>query len=929
LYIATLDVIAKGVRNIALFIFFTFTLSFLFLGRSVAQDFQVERMEGVVVDTAGNALRDVNVRLVSARDTLNAVTDKKGFYRFRKIKGQQILISYSLLSYKIVSRSYSIYDSTQVVFIPNIVLTPQYSWIQEVNITKTIPVIYKQDTIQYNMSAFDLRKNALLEESLKQLPGIHVGRDGSVYSAGKLITTVKVDGKKFFGGDVLTATRNLPTDFIKQIQIINSHENSEYKSSFEEKESETIINILLKEDKKKILFGQITAGAGTSERSIASAGLNAFNDGREVSLVASFNNTNTSLFSFGSPNGLGGRAQSLSDIGDFSEPVDGLNNVSALGMTFMDQIGSRIQVNGGYQYTYKEKFLEGYSRLTSNYVGNQINNSEEYINRTYDSFHKIFLEMESKFKNGDTFKFSPTFTYNNSYLNSQKSRQLQSKNIVNKGDYSDRTRIYQPAGEISMLYSKNFANPKRKLMANVQLKTDRSEKKEDVFDYYWIADSTTSNPTYDEFDQKQFVENSNSTNSLKASVRYVEPFFDHSLLEITHDFDLTEIYATRLVEDLLLGSTLGHPVYVDSLGVNYNYLFRSNRTGINYTFEPNNVLKTNIGMAVEPLRMSGQLPSNQINYNFERVNLIPTASIRFRFNQELDWQLQYNGRNNQPNFMQLMPATDNSNSRFIIVGNPELKAEYINKISTTLRKAIMTRSQYFEANLAYNFTNNKIVTSKRDVDNSTIQETTFENADGYYDVRGYYVFNTPLSWHENIFLDLNGNVDFYNSVSYVNKLKNNTQQLLLAQNMQLKYNWTEAFEALFNANYLLNQATFQLPYYNKITSQSFFMSLAGRSYLGDRLMVGAEMSQKFYQGVNKDLINVSPTLINAYVEFTFMKNNLGMLRLQAFDLLDQDKSMGIFTEYVGNDIYESRNNRLGRYFMLTLNFRLQKYPKNK
>src|SRR5699024_114260 len=107
------------------------------------------------------------------------------------------------------------------------------------------------------------------------------------------------------------------------------------------------------------------------------------------------------------------------------------------------------------------------------------------------------------------------------------------------------------------------------------------------------------------------------------------------------------------------------------------------------------------------------------------------------------------------------------------------------------------------------------------------------------------------------------------------------------------------------------------------------MSVVGRNYHGDRLMVGAKRSQKFYQGVNKDLINVSPTLINAYVEFTFMKNNLGMLRLQAFDLLDQDKSMGIFTEYVGNDIYESRNNRLGRYFMLTLNFRLQKYPKNK
>ena len=35
------------------------------------------------------------------------------------------------------------------------------------------------------------------------------------------------------------------------------------------------------------------------------------------------------------------------------------------------------------------------------------------------------------------------------------------------------------------------------------------------------------------------------------------------------------------------------------------------------------------------------------------------------------------------------------------------------------------------------------------------------------------------------------------------------------------------------------------------------------------------------------------------------------------------------TEYVGNDVFETRNNRLGRYLMLTLNVRLQSYPKKK
>ncbi|MNN52485.1 hypothetical protein D3C81_1671870 [compost metagenome] len=61
------------------------------------------------------------------------------------------------------------------------------------------------------------------------------------------------------------------------------------------------------------------------------------------------------------------------------------------------------------------------------------------------------------------------------------------------------------------------------------------------------------------------------------------------------------------------------------------------------------------------------------------------------------------------------------------------------------------------------------------------------------------------------------------------------------------------------------------------------------------------------------------------MEYTFGRNNLGMLRFQGFDLMNQNT--GISRAVVGNDILDVRNNRLARYFMLSLNIRLQKYPK--
>ncbi|MNL33607.1 hypothetical protein D3C87_1555290 [compost metagenome] len=56
-----------------------------------------------------------------------------------------------------------------------------------------------------------------------------------------------------------------------------------------------------------------------------------------------------------------------------------------------------------------------------------------------------------------------------------------------------------------------------------------------------------------------------------------------------------------------------------------------------------------------------------------------------------------------------------------------------------------------------------------------------------------------------------------------------------------------------------------------------------------------------------------------------MRNNLAMLRIQGFDLLNQNS--GITRDVIGNDILDVQNERLSRYFMISLNFRLQKYPK--
>src|SRR5690606_5460116 len=223
----------------------------------------------------------------------------------------------------------------------------------------------------------------------------------------------------------------------------------------------------------------------------------------------------------------------------------------------------------------------------------------------------------------------------------------------------------------------------------------------------------------------------------------------------------------RIVEDKLKFTEPDNFFYVDSLGVNYNYRFRNSRMGLNYQYTPNKTFKANIGFAVQPVKLTSFLPREDMQYTYENVNLVPTAGFKWRLNEEADWRVDYVGENNQPNLLHISPVRGNSKSQNIIVGNPELKADFSSRISSTLRKFVTSRGQYLETNFAYNYVANKIVSDKNAVSGSTIQETTFKNTDGYYDIKWYYLFNTPL-FNENVQLDISGNTDYYNNLSYVN-----------------------------------------------------------------------------------------------------------------------------------------------------------------
>lgn len=877
---------------------------------------------GVVRDTADLPIRAVSVRLVTDLDTYNQVTDDRGAYKFDRVRGNTLYLTFTILGFKAGYQSMFVLKNNSIVEIPKVQLEPMNFLIKDVNIVKVIPIVIKNDTIQFNFDAFKFRQNSLLEEALKDLPGFSVSRNGSVYYNGKIVSRVQVENKDFFGGDLLTATRNLPTGFIQNLQVIDYHGKTDEITGLRSGEPEKIINITLRPDKKEIYFGQVTLGGGTNERYLGSFGMNKFNDGQELSIIGSTNNTNTNMFYLGGLSG-GDRRKSLLDIGDYADPVDGLNKVNAIGVNLSDQLGKTFALTASYNFTHQKNTTDGFSQLISSYVGNTIRRKEDYILNTKDASHNFKFGLSGEFPNQDQLKVNGSLMSTTQQTFNTKNTEITNAQLSNRGTYQDETSFTSPNGNLDVVYAKFFNNQARKLVGEIQLRSNNMRREELVNEQYLEIGSINGNEDRSVYLQDQLINQNNVTNSARASFTYVEPFADFGRFEFNYAFDITGIDAIRSVYDRL---DIQNPSYIDSLALQYAYYFKNNHMGLNYHMEVSDKVKFNIGFAVEPITLRGQLLLDGTDYTYENINLLPSANLWYQISKDLDWQFNYRGKNNQPNFNQIAPIVDNSNSRNIIIGNPELKAESAHRISTRIRKVIPSRAQYLEASFAYNRITNKIVSDKTSLSSSTIQQTTFRNTSGYYDTRWFYIFTSPFVT-DDLQMDLTGNVDYFNNPSFIDDRKRITKQLLFNQSLQLKFMWSDYFESSVVANYNLNNARYDIPFRTNISVHTMQMGLNTRTYLGDAFSIGAEMTQRFNDGYTNSFMNSNQTMINAFLEFNFLPNKVGLLRLQGFDLLDQNKDMGFYSEYIGNDVYEARNSRLARYFMLSFNLRIQKYPK--
>ena len=220
------------------------------------------RVTGRVIDLQNKPVSDVIVKVVNGSKTLAFTsTNAKGEYalELKSAPNGEVSLQFNHISYEKESERLTLKERTLKV---DMVLTPKAVSLKEVTV-KPDPLRQKGDTLSHNLASFLGKGDVTLEDGLKRLPGVDVSQNGGISYMGKPISQFNIEGMDLLGGKYNLATRNIPADYVTQVEIVRNHHSRRVEKDVPS--NEVSMNIKLSNKAKFKPFGQEEAGAGYME----------------------------------------------------------------------------------------------------------------------------------------------------------------------------------------------------------------------------------------------------------------------------------------------------------------------------------------------------------------------------------------------------------------------------------------------------------------------------------------------------------------------------------------------------------------------------------------------------------------------------------------------------------------------------------------
>ena len=357
----------------------------------------------VVESDSKEPAAQATVQLLSLPDSAYAAgiaSNNQGWFTLPKVKAGKYLLKVSYIGFLTKYVPLHLYANMTEKRVGTIALESDAVMLKEAVITAEAPqVTVKEDTLEYNSSAYRTPEGAMLEELVKKLPGAEIDDEGNVKINGKEVKKIMVDGKEFFGGDVKTGLKNLPVNMIDKLKTYDKKSDLARVTGIDDGEEETVLDLKVKKGVNLGWFGNASAAVGTEDRYGSNLMLNRFVDNSQFSLIGSANNVNDQGFSGGG--------------GPRFRNSNGLTATKMLGVNFASQ-SEKLELGGSARYNFSDR-----DALSTNYSERFLQNGNSYSNsnsknRSKNTNFKADFRLEWKPDTLTNIIFRPNFSYGKS-----------------------------------------------------------------------------------------------------------------------------------------------------------------------------------------------------------------------------------------------------------------------------------------------------------------------------------------------------------------------------------------------------------------------------------------------------------------------------------------------------------------------------------
>ena len=884
------------------------------------QLFGQHSVQATVFD-AGNGMpmEMATVRLLKQADSTlvqGTQTDVKGSFLLSKVKTGNYILVIGTVGY--IQQKKNISVSSRDLILKSIQLVEDAKLLKEVEVKGTAAqLVVKGDTVEYNATAFKTTENAAVEELLKKLPGVEISSEGKITVNGEEIKKIRVDGKKFFNGDIEQATKNLPADLIDKIQVLDQKSDMALLTGFEDSDTERIINFTTKANRRNGVFGNINAGGGVDLnddlRYEAGGSINFMSKAAQTTLNLGLNNLNNSRSSRGrgsSSNGANGGISTLQNIG--------INNNT--------EINSKLKVGGNVTLNHTDNYSETTSNRTS-YLNestyNDISDKKSGSNM-YDL--NVDLEMEWKIDSLNTLIIQPNIGYNNSssYSRSQYSY-LTANDSTSWGDSEIEGTSSSVSGGLGLIYNrKSKVRKGRSFTSSLNFGFSQSNS-----DSYNLSNKYTPTlPTQID----QYTDNKSDRYSSNLRMSMVEPLWNlKNMIEIALRLSASNTSSDKA--QYKKDSNGDYTVLNSEYSNDFENRFYKETVELNYRYN-DKIYNIMVGLNAEPSQTQnlGTYGSTLRDTTYGVFNLAPTARFQFNFGKKKFARFDYRGRTQQPSINQMQPVKNNSDLMSETVGNTSLNPSFSNSMRLMFSTFNDVRFSSFSTYMSANLTKDDMVSNKI-YDNTLKQYNQTVNSDKMpFSFNWSVMYNTPII-QKRLHFNTNTNVGYRTQYSYISRGVDiddiDYNHFMLGSSSQTRnYNGSEELALTFTHDVIELGVRGRIGYTNSLNNlkniETETWDWMGKGNVVIRFPYSFTLSSDiaYSDRAGYSTLDQSEIMWNASIDKAMFRNK-AVLSLKATDLLHQRLNI---RQVIGdNYIQYSSYNTLPSYFLLTFTYKISSF----